>query len=77
MIKSCKYIQLFIIIYFRGGKMLNLIIKEKSFDKLILEDVNINFKKNKICGLVGLNGSGKTTLLNILLGLYTTINNKR
>lgn len=57
--------------------MLNLIIKEKSFDKLILEDVNINFKKNKICGLVGLNGSGKTTLLNILLGLDTTINNKR
>ena len=51
--------------------MLNLIIKEKSFDKLILEDVNINFKKNKICGLVGLNGSGKTTLLNILLGLDT------
>lgn len=51
--------------------MFNLIIKEKSFDKKILKNINIKFNKNKIYGLVGLNGSGKTTLLNILLGLDT------
>lgn len=49
--------------------MLNIIIKEKKFDKRVLENINIQFEKNKIYGLVGLNGSGKTTLINILLGL--------
>lgn len=49
--------------------MLNINIRKKSFDKIILENIDIKFRKNKIYGLVGLNGSGKTTLINILLGL--------
>lgn len=49
--------------------MLNIHIKEKRFDKKILENIDLKLSKYKIYGLVGLNGSGKTTLLNILLNL--------
>lgn len=40
---------------------------------LILENINFNFYKNKIYGLVGETGSGKTTLLNIITGLIKPI----
>ena len=49
--------------------MFHIIIDEKKFNKIILENINIKFDKNKIYGLVGLNGCGKTTFLNILSGL--------
>jgi ABC-type cobalamin/Fe3+-siderophores transport system ATPase subunit len=35
----------------------------------VLQDINLNFEKGKIYGLLGLNGSGKTTLLKVILGL--------
>lgn len=35
----------------------------------ILEDVNLNIKKNDFVGIIGPNGGGKTTLLKLLLGL--------
>ncbi|MBO3445319.1 ABC transporter ATP-binding protein [Clostridium sp. CCUG 7971] len=35
-------------------------------EQLVLDNVSINFEKNKIYGLLGKNGSGKTTLLNII-----------
>jgi ABC-2 type transport system ATP-binding protein len=40
----------------------------KTYDKTIkaLKSVNIEFKRNKITGLIGFNGSGKTTTFNII-----------
>ena len=48
---------------------MKLVIKnlKKSFDKKqILKDVNFEFQKGKIYGLLGRNGAGKTTLFNCL-----------
>ena len=45
----------------------NLSIAYKN--KLVLDKLNLNFKKGEIVGLLGPNGSGKTTLLRILAGL--------
>lgn len=43
----------------------------KSFDeKKILDDINIDVRKNEIVSLLGQSGVGKTTLFNILSGLY-------
>lgn len=35
-------------------------------DKIICDDVSINFEKDKIYGLLGKNGTGKTTLINMI-----------
>ncbi len=41
-----------------------------SFDKTkIFENLNLEFKRGKIYGIIGPSGSGKTTLANIILGL--------
>ena len=48
---------------------MKLVIKnlKKSFDKKqVLKDINFEFEKGKIYGLLGRNGSGKTTLFNCL-----------
>ncbi len=48
-------------------------IKNVSFsydDKKILNDLNLEIKKNSIIGLVGESGSGKSTLVDILIGLH-------
>lgn len=45
----------------------NLSIAYKN--KLVLDKLNLSFKKGEIVGLLGPNGSGKTTLLRILAGL--------
>lgn len=45
----------------------NLSIAYKN--KLVLDKMNLSFKKGEIVGLLGPNGSGKTTLLRILAGL--------
>lgn len=36
----------------------------------VLHNLNMNFEKNCIHGIVGLNGSGKTTFFNILAGFF-------
>ena len=35
----------------------------------ILENININVERGKICGLIGPNGAGKTTIMKIMAGL--------
>ncbi len=51
---------------------IKLIDVSKSFkSKKALNKVNIEFKSNKIIGLLGPNGSGKTTLFNIVAGFLT------
>ena len=51
---------------------IKLIEISKSFkSKKALNNVNIEFKKNRINGLLGPNGSGKTTLFNIIAGFLS------
>ena len=51
---------------------IKLIEISKSFkSKKALNNVNIEFKNNRINGLLGPNGSGKTTLFNIVAGFLT------
>lgn len=38
-------------------------------DKIILENINLNFRSGMIYGLIGSNGCGKTVLFKIILGL--------
>lgn len=43
----------------------------KSFkNQTILNNVNVEFKPNKIYGIIGRNGSGKTVLLKIICGIF-------
>ncbi len=42
-------------------------------NKLIASGINLNLKKGKLIGLVGINGSGKSTLLRTLSGLQKMI----
>ena len=44
-------------------------IKFKYEEKLVLEDISINFKKGHLYGIIGPNGSGKTTFLKLLSGI--------
>ena len=51
---------------------IKLIEISKSFkSKKALNEINIEFKGNKINGLLGPNGSGKTTLFNIIAGFLS------
>ena len=51
---------------------IKLIEISKSFkSKKALNNVNIEFKNNRISGLLGPNGSGKTTLFNIIAGFLS------
>ena len=51
---------------------IKLIQISKSFkSKKALDNVNIEFKNNRINGLLGPNGSGKTTLFNIIAGFLS------
>ena len=51
---------------------IKLIEVSKSFkSKKALNKVNIEFKNNRISGLLGPNGSGKTTLFNIIAGFLS------
>ena len=38
--------------------------------KFVLENINLNIKKNSSIGIYGSSGAGKSTLLNIILGLF-------
>ena len=49
---------------------MKLVVKQirKSFDKKeFLKDINFEFDKGKIYGLLGRNGAGKTTFFNCLM----------
>ena len=37
--------------------------------KVVLENINLNFEKGKVYGIVGENGSGKTTLFKCIAGI--------
>ena len=53
----------------KGEKNMKLVIKhlKKKFEKKeVLKDINFEFEKGKIYGLLGRNGAGKTTLFNCL-----------
>ena len=53
-------------------RTIKLIEISKSFkSKKALNNVNIEFKNNRINGLLGPNGSGKTTLFNIITGFLS------
>lgn len=39
------------------------------YDKVILDNINLNIENNKITFIIGTNGSGKSTLANIMSGL--------
>ena len=43
--------------------------KGTPFEKCALDNVNVEFEKGKITGLIGHTGSGKSTLVNLLNGL--------
>lgn len=38
---------------------------------IVLEEINLEFSKDCIYGIIGHNGAGKTTLLRLCLGLLT------
>ena len=44
--------------------------------KLAVDNINIEFKKNNITGLIGFNGSGKTTTYNALVNFISKNNGK-
>ncbi len=55
-------------------KIENIKLKNVSFfyegrNKILFKDVNLNFEKDKIYGIVGETGSGKTSLVNLITGL--------
>lgn len=45
-------------------------LSKKYYNKTALENINLNFEKGKIYGLIGPNGSGKTTLMKVIAGLH-------
>lgn len=45
-------------------------LAKKYYNKTALENINLNFEKGKIYGLIGPNGSGKTTLMKVIAGLH-------
>ncbi|NND07671.1 MAG: ABC transporter ATP-binding protein [Saprospiraceae bacterium] len=45
------------------------LLARKSYDELILKDVNLHIDKGKMYGIVGNSGSGKSTLMKLVSGL--------
>lgn len=45
-------------------------------NRLVLDDINLTFKKGEVSAVVGESGSGKSTLAAILMGSYNTYNGK-
>lgn len=44
--------------------------------KLVLKNINLNFKSNQVIGLIGKTGEGKSTLVNLISGLVTPTSGK-
>ena len=40
-------------------------------DKQVLKNINIQFERGKVCGIIGENGAGKTTMFRCIAGLET------
>ena len=57
-------------------KIDNLTYTYPNSEEPVLENVNINIKKGKSLGIIGVIGSGKTTLMNLLMKLYNVPNEK-
>ena len=57
-----------------GIKLKNVNFKYPGTEKLVLKNINLDFKKGDVVALVGENGSGKTTLLKLLCRLYDPTN---
>ncbi len=45
-------------------------LSKRYYNKVALENINLNFEGGKIYGLLGPNGSGKTTLMKVIAGLH-------
>jgi ABC-type bacteriocin/lantibiotic exporter with double-glycine peptidase domain len=50
-------------------KIVNLNFTYGDKDKFLIDNINLEIKKNSFVGLVGNSGSGKSTLINIIVGL--------
>ena len=51
-------------------------LTKKFDDKIILNNINLTIKKNKIVGFLGKNGTGKTTLIKLINDLLTPTSGK-
>ena len=54
---------------FENLNVKNLYFKYSSRNEIILNNININFKKNSFTGIKGESGSGKSTLLDLIMGI--------
>ena len=54
---------------FENLNVKNLYFKYSSRNEIILNNININFKKNSFTGIRGESGSGKSTLLDLIMGI--------
>lgn len=52
-------------------KLENIYFSYPNSKKAVLENINIEIKKNKFVALIGPTGSGKTTLVDLMLGLFS------
>ena len=56
---------------FEKIKFENVSFKYKNDNSYVLENINVEFEKNKIYGLIGPTGSGKTTLIDLICNFYS------
>ena len=64
-----KYNEKFNLRNFIEIKNLNFNYRDKNYNKIIFDNVNLKIKKGNIIGIIGESGVGKSTLLNLISGL--------
>ena len=52
----------------------NLSFKYSNTSEFILQNINLNIKKNESVGLIGSSGSGKSTFIDLFIGLLNPTN---
>ena len=52
----------------------NVSFSYPSSNKLVLNNISIDFKKGDYVGIVGGSGAGKSTMIDLLIGLYNPTN---